>query len=243
MQNTNERPERADCVTDWEAMSQRYLPGRVSLLASMTSVLAERRPNVVVDLGCGPATVAGAIADRFPDAEVVGVDHDPVLLLLARRRARVEQRLRIIDARIDGDWPTTVRQRPDAVVTVLTLHYFAEAAWPSILRRIADSLTPGGVFVDVDVFAGGWDDRANSTSASVAPPPDDAPEWGEWWRRLSAGSDPEIAAALRARAQMEMTSEEFHPDQNAYRAMLLGAGFVDVIDRAGAACVVVVATR
>ncbi|WP_395161273.1 class I SAM-dependent methyltransferase [Ilumatobacter sp.] len=243
----NDRRWPSSIYADWEAMSERYLPGRAELLASMSATLAELQPHVIVDLGCGPATVTSAVADAFPDAVVIGVDHDPALLVLARQLQTPETRLQIVDARVDGDWRSRVEQRPDAVVTVLVLHYFAQAAWPAILRRIADGLEPGEVFVNIDVFADlvDADGRLSASGPAPAPAPEsssgDEVDSDEWWRRLRASTDPAIAVGLEARSQMEFVSAEFHPDLAAYRVMLAEAGFtrVDVVDRVGAACIVV----
>lgn len=147
----------SDIYADWELMSERYLPGRARLLTSMAASIGEREPALVVDLGCGPATVAHSLTLAIPTTEVVGVDHDPALLVLARRRASASPRLRIVDARIDGDWRVATGRPVDAVVTVLTLHYFTREVWPSLLASIAGALTPGGLFVNVDVFPGSDD--------------------------------------------------------------------------------------
>jgi len=245
----NDRRWPSSISADWEAMSQRYLPGRAKLLASMSSTLAELQPDVIVDLGCGPATVTSAVADAFPDAVVIGVDHDPALLVLARQLQTAETRLRIVDARVDGDWRSRVGRRPDAVVTVLVLHYFAPAEWPAILRRIADGLAPGGVFINIDVFADHFGDDVEAdgglSATGAAPAPEsssgDDVGWDEWWRRLRASTDPDIIVALEARSWMEFVSAEFHPDLAAYRVMLAEAGFarVDVVDRVGAVRIVV----
>jgi trans-aconitate methyltransferase len=34
----------------------------------------------VLDLGCGPGSLAGRLAARLPTAEIIGLDQDPVLL-------------------------------------------------------------------------------------------------------------------------------------------------------------------
>ena len=42
-------------------------------------------PSLVVDLGCGPGDLTARLAERWPDAQVVGVDSSPSMLAEARR--------------------------------------------------------------------------------------------------------------------------------------------------------------
>src|SRR5437764_12035185 len=42
--------------------------------------IAAERPRRVVDLGCGPGNLTATLAERWPDAEVVGVDNSPEML-------------------------------------------------------------------------------------------------------------------------------------------------------------------
>jgi len=42
-------------------------------------------PRKIVDLGCGPGTSTGVLLQRWPQAEVLGVDSSPEMLQVARR--------------------------------------------------------------------------------------------------------------------------------------------------------------
>ncbi|MYT19935.1 methyltransferase domain-containing protein, partial [Streptomyces sp. SID7760] len=53
---------------------------------------------LLLDLGCGPGSLAARLAARMPAAEVVGVDADPLLLELGR--AHHGTALRFAEARI-----------------------------------------------------------------------------------------------------------------------------------------------
>ena len=45
-------------------------------------------PKRIVDLGCGPGNITLRLAQRFPDARVIGVDGSPAMLSLAQSRAQ-----------------------------------------------------------------------------------------------------------------------------------------------------------
>jgi trans-aconitate 2-methyltransferase len=59
-------------------------------------------PGYVVDLGCGPGNLTAALADRWPEAEVLGIDSDPEMIAAASKRpARPGLSFQLADLR---DW-------------------------------------------------------------------------------------------------------------------------------------------
>jgi trans-aconitate 2-methyltransferase len=77
----------------------------------LTARIAVASPELVADLGCGPGQLTAALADRWPQALVCGLDSDPAMIDAARARA-VPGRLRFAlgDLR---DW------QPDRPVDVI----------------------------------------------------------------------------------------------------------------------------
>ena len=92
-------------------------------------------PRRVVDLGCGPATLTGLLAQRWPGADVLGVDSSPEMVAAAQDVAGVSVGLG--DLR---DW------RPQEPVDVLV----SNATLPSVpghldlLPQLVHALAPGG---------------------------------------------------------------------------------------------------
>lgn len=109
--------------------------GRASrdLLAQVPLAEAAR----VVDIGCGPGNSTELLAERFPGAELTGVDSSAAMLATARERL---PRATFIEADVAG-WS------PDGAVDLL----FANAVFQwvpdhlSVLARLLESLTPGDV--------------------------------------------------------------------------------------------------
>jgi trans-aconitate 2-methyltransferase len=93
-------------------------------------------PTRVVDLGCGPGNLTRLLAERWPDAEVVGLDLSPEMV----DRARADLpgvRFDVADLR---DW------RPDRPVDVLisnaTLQWVPDHL--ALLPRLVEQVAPGG---------------------------------------------------------------------------------------------------
>lgn len=137
----------------WDAQQERYIPDREKLFGLVLDVLTglDAAPGRLLDLACGPGSLAARAAQRFPGAEIVGVDVDPVMLDLARRTCG--DRARWVDADLSGPgWVDRVGGPFDAAVSATGLHWLTEDTLPALAGRIAGVLRPGGVFVDVDTL-------------------------------------------------------------------------------------------
>jgi trans-aconitate 2-methyltransferase len=100
-----------------------------------------QRPAVVVDLGCGHGPLTLSLAQRWPDAQVVGVDSSPQMLESARA-LDTAGRVEWVEADV-ADWdPTALGAAPDVVVTNATLQWVP--GHEPLLRRWADALAPDG---------------------------------------------------------------------------------------------------
>lgn len=94
-------------------------------------------PRYVADLGCGPGTLTAALARRWPDASVVGVDNSPEMI--AKAQASTAPSLSFVLGDV-WDW------RPERPLDVLVCN--AVLQWvpghEELLLRWADLLAPDG---------------------------------------------------------------------------------------------------
>jgi trans-aconitate 2-methyltransferase len=91
----------------------------------------------VADLGCGPGNSTALLAQRWPEAAVVGVDSDDAMLAEARRRAPAGSWVR-------ADAATWVPERAcDVLFSNATLHWLDDHA--TLFPRLLSLVRPGGV--------------------------------------------------------------------------------------------------
>ncbi len=97
--------------------------------------------GTLVDVGCGTGSFAIAIAAQRPDADVIGVDGDPEILALARRKSGAEASG--WREGLAGDLPLADRSA-DVVTMSLLLHHLLPAAKQAALAEARRVLRPAG---------------------------------------------------------------------------------------------------
>jgi trans-aconitate 2-methyltransferase len=94
-------------------------------------------PGRVADLGCGPGNSTQLLVERFPNAQVIGVDSSPDMLRQARERL---PQCAFLEADL-SDWapdPAT-----DLLFSNAVFHWVPDH--PGVLARLLQSLSSGGV--------------------------------------------------------------------------------------------------
>jgi len=94
-------------------------------------------PRSVYDLGCGPGNITRLLAQRWPNARVVGVDSSADMLMKARQEAPG-----VVFEQADiAHWSPPAPA--DLLFTNATLHWLDDHA--ALLPRLAAQLAPGGM--------------------------------------------------------------------------------------------------
>jgi trans-aconitate 2-methyltransferase len=121
-----------DPITYLEFADERSRP-----FVDLLSRVPAGEPTAVVDLGCGPGQLTALLADRWPKAEIVGLDSSPEMIMQAARFAGPQLRFQLQDLR---DW------RPETAVDVIISN--ATLQWVprhrDLLPSLISSLTPDG---------------------------------------------------------------------------------------------------
>lgn len=121
----------------WDpAQYARYGSERSRPFFELLDQVAAGSPSSVVDLGCGSGELTATLAERWPDARVVGIDSSPEMIERAaeHRGPRVEFRL--------GDAADFSAVGVDVVVSNALLQWVPEHT--ELLSRWVEELNPGG---------------------------------------------------------------------------------------------------
>ncbi|MBV7697553.1 trans-aconitate 2-methyltransferase [Streptomyces sp. TRM70350] len=196
-------------VERWERQQQRYAVGReerFTVIADVVEHITAGRTvtPLVLDLGCGPGSLAARLARRLPDAEIVAVDMDPLLLELARTHHGAAARY--VEAVVgETGWVRALGlDRPlDAAVSTTALHYLAPPALRRTYRQLAALLRPGGVLVNGDHLPPEGGPEAAGIVAHVGRRRAERQQafahedWESWWTAVAG--EPELADLLAER--------------------------------------------
>ncbi|MFB9931829.1 methyltransferase domain-containing protein [Amycolatopsis halotolerans] len=139
----------------WDAQQEGYVARREARFAAMLDVAARLLPAsfVALDLACGPGSVSQRLLGRFPEARVIAVDIDPVMLEVGRGALGTGGgRLRWIEADLaSSDWVGLLGgARVDAAFSSTALHWLEPAALIRLYGDLSRVLPSGGLFLNAD---------------------------------------------------------------------------------------------
>ena len=93
----------------------------------------------LLDVGCGGGDLTAALADHYPEVEVVGIDASPSQIDQARQR--LHPRLRFEVKRVQElEW----ERKFAAAYSIACFHWIPHEEHPSVLEKIFSALIPGG---------------------------------------------------------------------------------------------------
>lgn len=226
----------------WEVQQEGYVPEREARFTAMFDALAALLPAsfVALDLGCGPGSISRRLLARFPGAQAIAVDIDPVLVAIGRGAlGSVTGRLRWVEADLASpDWLEALGEgQVDAVLSTTALHWLEPEPLRRLYQDLGHLLRPGGLVLNGDHMAFS---PASPTFARLSRSVLDE-QWTydafatrgietaeQWWAALAA--EPALAPLLaeQARRFAGKRRQESPPGFDAHVAALRDAGFREV---------------
>jgi SAM-dependent methyltransferase len=241
-----DRDQAAQWISRWEAQQEWFLPDReerFTVLIDAVEAGAGRDDPLVLDLGCGPGSLAVRLLGRMPAARVVAIDTDPLLLALGRAVHGDQPGLRFADQdlRVPG-WAGRLglSQAADAAVSTTALHWLSAGELRAMYAELATVLRPGGLLLDGDhlledeAAAPGLARLGDAVSERAIRRQVDGQErtredWKAWWEAATAA--PELAGPAAERERRRL-SEDHHGSESVllsqHVAALRAAGFAEI---------------
>ena len=205
----------------WDRQQEGFHRAREARFTAMFDVVEAELPRRfhALDLGCGPGSLSLRLLRRFPRADVVAVDRDPVGLAIGSAAiGRQGGRLTWVDADLGAPGWTDLlpRARFDAALSTTALHWLRPARLRQLYRDLYGRLGPGGVLLNGDHLTWPSGDptitrlaqRVHRVRVRRAPAQDPRTSWQDWWRRAEATPGLEAAFVERRRR-----FSSYHPRQ------------------------------
>ncbi len=227
----------------WDAQQCGYMPDREERFTALIDAVEEGagRPDpLVLDLGCGPGSLAVRLLDRIPAATVVAIDADPLLLALGRAAYGGRAGLRFADAdlRVEG-WARGIglARAADAAVSTTALHWLRPPELRAMYAELATVLRPGGLLLNGDHLTEDESvapvlarlDRALTRRIEERGADGSSEDWKGWWEAVTA--DPALAGPAAERERRRL-SEDHHGSESLllaqHAAALEAAGFTEI---------------
>jgi SAM-dependent methyltransferase len=233
-----------DWIARWDIQQLGYLPDREERFTALIDAVEEGTgvsDPLVLDLGCGPGSLAVRLLDRMPGATVIGIDADPLLLTLGRVawRGRAGLQFAEVDLRTAGWAASLGLGRPaDAAVSTTALHWLPQPALAAMYAELVGVLRPGGLLLNGDHFT--EDDQQAPTLARLGRaliereearrfPAGHRESWAGWWEAVAA--EPALAGQLAERAS-RLVDSDHHGSESGQLAThldaLRAAGFTEI---------------
>jgi trans-aconitate 2-methyltransferase len=173
-------------MTDWNARQYlRFEDERTRPSRDLLARVALARARLVIDLGCGPGNSTELLAERYPRAEIVGLDSSPDMLRQARERL---PKCTFTQADL-AIW--SPKEPADLLFANAVFQWIPDH--PSVLRRLVQALPQDGVL--------------------AVQMPDNTTEPALALMREIAGNGPWAAnAALAEAAREDLPAPEFYYD-------------------------------
>jgi len=133
----------------YDPVTQYFLPPNETWVRQDALEVAIASPRRILDLGCGTGSTTLMLARAFPQAEVIGVDLSPYMLVVAQEKARAQG----FDIRwLHGKAEATGLEANsfDLVSAALLFHETPPRVTLEILREAFRLLKAGGQFLMLD---------------------------------------------------------------------------------------------
>jgi SAM-dependent methyltransferase len=184
---------------------------------------------LLVDLGAGSGRLVERVFAQFSNARAVLVDQsEPFLAIAERRLQRFDDRVILVNRRLQDDWPANLPTAPNAIVSMSAIHHLDPAEKQLLFARCHDVLAPSGVLINGDEYRPEndddylaamkwWCDQKEAAEQRGQIPPSFRPVFEAWSDRN-----------IRRFGEAKSSGDDCHETIAVQTAYLRNAGFTSV---------------
>jgi SAM-dependent methyltransferase len=225
----------------WDKMQEGYLPWREYSYKLMFDAIEYWLPSnfIALDVACGPGSISSRLLSRFPNANCIGVDFDPILLAIGRNTlGSFSGRMRWMQLDIrEPDWVNSLPvEHADVILSSTSLHWLAAGELVTLYMQFGNLLHPGGLFLNADEmrpasheiwpFFRNWSRQAWAKNFSEP----GSESWEQFWQAIA--ETPEFIEYYREHLNLmntqHCTSDAWGATFPLHLSMLQASGFQDV---------------
>ncbi|NJM98795.1 MAG: class I SAM-dependent methyltransferase [Phormidesmis sp. RL_2_1] len=224
----------------WDRQQSGYLPDRELRFQVMLDTVSYLLPEsfTAIDLACGPGSISQRLLNRFPQANCIAIDYDPVLLAIGQGvLSTMGDRLRWVEADLtQGSWVESVGEASvDVVLTTTALHWLPIDKLVNLYQQLGQIIRPGGLFLNGDhlyfpPYLSTFQrlgKLAQTQQEEQAFSVQKQQDWQQWWQAIA--QEPELKDLLVERNQrFQPRFTEHEPTLAIHEAALQEAGFREV---------------
>ncbi len=146
------RWEFDDTVTKiFDDMLARSIPDFYEMRTLVSDIAASYNPKTILDLGCSRGGQIAMLQEKLPEAHFLGIDCSAPMVDASTKRFAEKDRVEIKNLDLRREFPVG---KFDCCLSVLTLQFVPIEYRLNLLKKIYDSLNPGGVFILVEKILG-----------------------------------------------------------------------------------------
>jgi len=139
----------ADAAVTYDPITRYFVPPHETWVREDAVKLVQGQPQRILDLGCGTGSTTVLLQQAFPNAQVIGLDLSPYMLIMAERKAQAQQ-LPIQWRHGKAEETGLEGETFDLVTASLLFHETPVSISQAILREAFRLLKGGGQFLLLD---------------------------------------------------------------------------------------------
>ena len=136
----------------YDKQREQFIPCYNDFYQSIVTLIDIAKPNLrILDVGAGTGLLSNFIIQKFPEAQYTLIDFSEEMLAVAKERFSGRPNFTYV---VSDYKDLSVDQKFDVIASSLSIHHLTDEEKFEFYKHVYNSLTPGGLFINGDLFLG-----------------------------------------------------------------------------------------